>query len=109
MVLIVFREPETISLAYYGLLKNNPDVSIDIVLAILSMRGNLDKSQRAQAEEGCRKMLEQRQKEKERERDKKQEDVAREKFGIIHKMEALAMVFLCCPSPRIRYRKVSQF
>lgn len=64
------RDPDTIALAFYGMLKNTPDVSIDVVLALLNMRSDLDKAQKQQAEGACRKMIEQQEKEREREREK---------------------------------------
>ncbi len=54
------REPSNISLAFHSLLQNHPDVTLDIIQALLAMRFDFGASELAEAMAECKKIVDQR-------------------------------------------------
>eukprot|EP01116_Phalansterium_solitarium_P000650 TRINITY_DN10491_c0_g1_i1.p1 TRINITY_DN10491_c0_g1~~TRINITY_DN10491_c0_g1_i1.p1 ORF type:complete len:735 (-),score=338.73 TRINITY_DN10491_c0_g1_i1:356-2560(-) len=54
---VIESEPEMISLYFNSLVKNNPDCTLTIMQALLSLRTDLDKAQKEEALDGCRAVL----------------------------------------------------
>jgi hypothetical protein len=49
-----------VSLSFHSLLKNNPDVTLDIIQVLLSMRFDFGVSELSEAMEECKKVMDQR-------------------------------------------------
>jgi hypothetical protein len=47
-------------LAFHSLLKNNPDITLDIIQVLLSMRFDFGQSELNEAMEECKKIMDQR-------------------------------------------------